>query len=256
MPTQPSNLFLSGLSPEARDALVSRCTPLELPLHTVLYDSGTVPRYSYFLTSGLASVVTPMPNGEVAEVAFIGSEGIVGTLQLLGSASIGTRCMMQLAGSGLKIPFAVLQRSFEGSEEIRKRVLAFVQEQAVMVGQIAGCNRLHSAEQRLTRWLLMAQDRTQRDVLKFTQEYLSEMIGTQRTTVTVLAGDLQRRGLISYSRGSVRILDRDGLEAITCDCYPVIKRLYVNLYSRDAKPVSPNGNHSAPSEVSHFLDLR
>src|SRR5579863_4240507 len=149
MSTQISNLFLSGLWPESRGMLVSHTVKVELPLHTVLYESQRAPRNAYFLTSGLASIVTPMSNGEVAEVGFVGSEGIVGSLQLLGPASISTRCMMQLAGGGLKIPFTVLQRTFEGCEEVRKRILEFVQEQAVMVGQIAGCNRLHSAEQRL-----------------------------------------------------------------------------------------------------------
>jgi CRP-like cAMP-binding protein len=246
MSAQIDNLFLSGLSPESRGALLSRSIEVDLPLHTVLYESGSVPRHAYFLTSGLASVVTPMSNGEVAEVGFVGHEGIVSSLQLLGPAFISTRCMMQLAGGGLKIPFLVLQRTFEASEEVRKRILEFVQEQAVMVGQVAGCNRLHSAEQRLVRWLLMAEDRTQSDVLKFTQEYLAEMIGTQRTTVTVLAGELQQRGLISYSRGTIHILNRGGLEAITCDCYQIIKHLYANLYNRDAQIVSANGNHSSP----------
>jgi CRP-like cAMP-binding protein len=237
MPAQISNLFLSGLSRESRESLVSRSIAVELPLHTQLYDCGCDPSSAYFLTSGLASIVTPMSNGDIPEVGFIGREGIVGSLQLLGPASMSTRCMMQLAGSGLKIRFALLMEAFRASEEIRQRVLEFVQEQAVMVGQIAGCNRLHTAEQRLARWLLMAQDHTQWDILTFTQEYLAEMIGTRRTTATIVALDLQRRGLISYSRGKVRILDRQGMEAITCDCYPVIKRIHANLYRR----VPPNG---------------
>ena len=233
MSTRTPNRFLSVLSPAARDFLVSRSLALELPLHTVLYEVGCVPRYAYFLTSGLASVVTPMANGEVAEVGFIGSEGVVGSLQLLGPACLSTRCMMQLAGDALKIPFAALQRAFDDTEEVRKRILEFVQEQAAVVGQLAGCNRLHSAEQRLIRWLLMAQDRTHSDSLDFTQEYLSEMIGTQRTTVTILAGNLQERGLIRYSRGTIRILDREGLEAETCGCYAITRSLHVALYARD-----------------------
>jgi Crp-like helix-turn-helix domain len=143
--------------------------------------------------------------------------------------------------------FAVLQAAFDSSDEIRKRILEFVQEQAIMTGQIAGCNRLHGAEERLVRWLLMAQDRTHTDILKFTHEYLAEMIGTQRTTMTVLAGDLQARGLISYSRGSIRILNREALEAITCDCYAISKRLYTNLYSRDAKLGDAVENHVVPN---------
>ena len=247
MPSEISNLFLSGLSSESRNALLSRCVPVDLPLHTTLYETEQTPGHAYFLTSGLASVVTPMSNGEAAEVGFIGHEGIVGSLQLLGAAPLSTRCMMQLAGRGLKISFAILQQAFDSSEEIRKRILEFVQEQAVMLAQIAGCNRLHSAEQRLVRWLLMAQDRTQSEVLNFTQEYLAEMIGTRRTTVTALAGAIQARRLISYSRGRVRILNRDGLEAITCDCYQITKSLYANLYSRRAKPSNGIAEHSVSS---------
>jgi CRP-like cAMP-binding protein len=253
MSLQINNLFLSGLSLDARAELISHSIEVNLPQHTVLYESGRVPRNAYFLTFGLASVVTPMSNGEAAEVGFIGNEGVVSSLQLLGRALISTRCMMQLAGGGLKIPFSILQGIFETSEETRKRVLEFVQQQAFVVGQIAGCNRLHGAEQRLIRWLLMAQDRTQSDVLKFTQEYLAEMIGARRTTVTVLACHLQERSLIRYNRGTIHLLDRGRLEAITCDCYRIIQRLYENLYHRDAVAVSINGYgyHSlAESEIS------
>ncbi|MDP9049377.1 MAG: Crp/Fnr family transcriptional regulator [Acidobacteriota bacterium] len=198
----------------------------------MLYEENRTPRYAYFLTSGLASIVTPMSNGESVEVGFIGHEGVVGGLQLLGPAPVSTRCMMQIAGGGLRIRYAKLQEVYATTEEIRLRAQEFVQQQAIMAGQIAGCNRLHNAEQRLVRWLLAAQDRTQTDVLNFTHQYLAEMIASQRTTITVIAGELQERGLIKYNRGSVYILDRAGLEASACDCYAIIKRLYVSLYGR------------------------
>jgi CRP-like cAMP-binding protein len=245
-----SNLFLSGLSPESRSTLLSRCTALELPLHSTLYEAEFAPGHAYFLTAGLASVVTPMSRGEAVEVGFIGDEGIVGSLHLLGSAPPSTQCMMQLAGSGLKISFAALQSAFDSSEEIRKRILEFLQEQAITVGQIAGCNRLHSAEKRLIRWLLMAQDRTHTDVLTFTHEYLAGMIGTRRTTVTILASDLQARSLISYRRGTIRIVNREGLESMACDCYQIIKSLYTNLYRRDGRPPNTNGTRSSSSSGS------
>jgi CRP-like cAMP-binding protein len=113
-------------------------------------------------------------------------------------------------------------------------MLEFVQQQAIMIGQIAGCNRLHGSEQRLIRWLLTAQDRTQSSDLKFTHQYLAEMIASQRTTITVIARDLQERGFIRYSRGIVHILDRAGLEKAACDCYGVIKQLYASLYGRES----------------------
>jgi CRP-like cAMP-binding protein len=148
--------------------------------------------------------------------------------------------MMQLAGGALRIPFSELQKAYSTSEEIRTGILEYVQQQAIMVSQIAGCNRLHNAEQRLVRWILTAQNRTQTADLKFTHQYLAEMIASQRTTITMIAGELQERGLIRYSRGSVQILDRDGLEKMACDCYAIIKRLYLNLYGRDGSAEMPN----------------
>jgi CRP-like cAMP-binding protein len=232
MASQSKNLFLSSLSRSDFDWLASRSTQVELPVHSMLYEEEVLPRYAYFLTGGLASIVTPMSNGESVEVGFIGHEGVVGGLHLLGPASLSTRCMMQLSGTALRIPYLDLQRAFASSPEVHSLMLEFVQQQAIMVGQIAGCNRLHGSEQRLIRWLLTAQDRTQSSDLKFTHQYLAEMIASQRTTITVIARDLQERGFIRYSRGIVHILDRDGLEKAACDCYAIIKQLYAGLYGR------------------------
>ena len=149
---------------------------------------------------------------------------------------------MQMEGSGLKIAMVDLKEAFDSSEEIRQRILETVQEQALTIGQIAACNRLHEAEERLARWLLMARDRTQSDVLNITQEFLAEMLGARRTTVTMVAGALQRSGFIEYRRGQVRILDRINLEAAACDCYKVIKRLYDGLYKDVAGVALKNGS--------------
>jgi CRP-like cAMP-binding protein len=232
MSRQSLNLFLSSLSPTSCDWLISRSTEVDLPLHVILYEEDVTPRYAYFLTWGLASVVTPMSNGDSVEVGFIGHEGVVGGLQLLGPACLSTRCMMQLPGTALRIQYADLQKGFENISEIHSRILEFVQQQAIMVGQIAGCNRLHGSEQRLIRWLLTAQDRTQSSDLRFTHQYLAEMIASQRTTVTAIARDLQERGFIRYSRGVVHILNREGLEKSACDCYAITKLLYTGLYGR------------------------
>jgi len=232
MASETPNLFLSALSPTNCESLKAAAKVVELPIKTTLYEPDSTPSYAYFLTSGLASIITSMANGDSGEVGFVGYEGIIGGLHLLGSARIPSRCVMQLAGKGLRIAFADLQRAFEDSEEIRRRILQFVQCEAAMTGQIAGCNRVHHAEQRLARWLLMAWDRTHENTLNFTQEYLSEMIGTERTTVTAIAGDMQRKGLIEYSRGQVKILDRNNLEAAACDCYPILKQLFRSLYDR------------------------
>ncbi len=230
MTTHISNLFLSSLSPASRESLLAHSTALSLPRKTTLYEAEQTPDYAYFLTSGLASVVTTMPDGGTAEVGLIGREGVVGSVHLLGPARVTTNCFIQLEGEGVRIPLADLRKAFRSSEEVRERILEFVQEQALGVSQLAGCQRLHESEERLARWLLMAQDRVNSETLNFTQEFLAMMLGAQRTTVTMVAGGLQRRSLIEYSRGKVRILDREKLEAAACDCYQVTKHLYANLY--------------------------
>jgi CRP-like cAMP-binding protein len=231
MPTHTDNFFLSCLTAESRQSLLVHSTPVSLPLDTVLYEAQEAPRYAYFITAGMASVVTSMPDGATAEVGVVGREGVIGSLQLMGPALAPTRCFMQLPGSGLRISLLDLRKAFRSSEEIRDRILEFVQEQAMDLSQIAGCHRLHEAEQRLARWLLTVQDRTQGDVLNLTQEFLSMMLGSRRTTVSTMAGLLQAAGLIEYRRGRIKILDRPKLETTACDCYKVTRQLYVGLYS-------------------------
>jgi CRP-like cAMP-binding protein len=239
------NLLLRSLSKPALDLLLPYCTPLALPRGTVLYEPHRSPAYSYFLTSGIASVVTTMSDGATTEVEIIGHEGIIGSFHLLGDAAVQTNCFMQLSGTGLRIEFARLQDAFQGNEEVRARVLEFVQEQALVISQIAACHRLHSAEQRLSLWLLMAADRTHSETLAFTQEFLAEMMGTRRTTVTAVAMSLQGRSLIAYQRGSIRILDRPGLEAAACECYRVTHGLYARLYHAQDQVLGRMANGSS-----------
>lgn len=222
--------FLSSLGLANRELLLARSTPIPLPVRTALYEAGHTPNFGYFMTSGIASVVTTTALGETAEVAVIGREGIVGSTHILGPAPVQTRCFMQMAGTALRLPLSDFREVFRSSEEIRDRVLEFVQHLSLGVSQIAGCNRLHGAEERLARWLLMVQDRVDSDTLNLTQEFLAKMLGAQRTTVTLVAGTLQEDGLIEYRRGQVRILDRKRLEDAACSCYQVMKSLYGNLY--------------------------
>jgi CRP-like cAMP-binding protein len=227
------NLFLSRLSPMARELLLSSSTQVILPLRASLYEAEQTPTHAYFITSGIASIVTAMPDGGTAEVGLIGTEGLVGSFHLLGPAQVFTDCFIQLEATALRIPLSKLRQMFHSSEEIRNRVLEFVQSQALSLGQLAGCHRLHEAEERLARWLLMAQDRVQSNDLHFTQEFLAMMLGSRRTTVTAVAGELQRKGLIEYRRGHVKVLDREALEEAACDCYRIIKQLYVDLYKQE-----------------------
>jgi CRP-like cAMP-binding protein len=230
MPPQEQNLLLSSLSEANRNLLISYSSEVSLPLRTSLATSLEKPVYAYFLTSGVASVVASSPEGDTAEVGLIGREGVVGGIHLMGPANAPTETFIQIAGRGLRIKMSDLRAVFLSSTEIRLRILEFVQSQTLALGQIAGCHRFHEAEERLARWLLMAQDRTGSDTLGLTQEFLAMMLGARRTTVTMIAGAMQRSGLIEYHRGTVSIPSRENLEAAACDCYQVVKQLQDGLY--------------------------
>ena len=226
------NLLLASLSEVNRNLLLSQCVEVTLPQRTPMHLAEEPPEYAYFLSSGFASVVASDKAGATAEVGMVGREGVIGGFHLLGPALTPTECFLQLDATAHRMSFAALRRTFQSSPEIHARILEFVQSQGLTLGQIAGCHRFHEAEERLSRWLLMAQDRTQSDVLQLTQEFLGMMLGARRTTVTMIAGAMQRSGLIEHHRGTVKILNRENLVAAACDCYPVVKSLYDGLYQR------------------------
>jgi CRP-like cAMP-binding protein len=229
MPSISNRLFASLTSP-ARKQLGSLFRQVKLPVNRVLYGAGQRPVEIFFLAAGFASEVVDLDGSGSAEVGVVGYEGLVGSLALLGPAMTLGRCFMQAGGKGYAAPFPLVEQAFLYSEEIRTRVLEFVQGQTVTAAYLAACNKLHETEPRLARWLLMVQDRLETDLLPLRQEFLAQVLGTRRMTVTVAAGTLQRSGLIEYSRGQVRILDRPGLEAVACECYGRVKAVYDGLY--------------------------
>ncbi len=228
-----ANLLLQSLSPEVFALLQPRLEEVALPTRTKLYNAGESPRYAHFMTSGIASVVSTMENGATAEVGMIGREGIVQGLHLLGDAPAPTHCMVQVDGSALRMRFAELQELFLDCDELRNRVLRQVQHQSLALGQIAACNRLHGAEERLARWLLTVQDGVQGERFRITQEFIADMLGARRTTVALGAGALQRAGLIHYQRGQMTILKRHKLEEVACECYQVTRNLALHLYGKE-----------------------
>ena len=230
MPASKTNHLLEALSQGSREAILSVSEHMDLPIRASLQSKEEIPKYAYFITSGIASVVVGLAEGGSAETALIGREGLTGAMSLLGSALPSTECFIQVAASAYRLPLKTLKDLFMSSEEIRSRILEFVQQQSMTTSQIAGCNKLHDAEARLARWLLMVQDRTQADTFSLTQEFLSEMLGTRRTTVALVAGTLQRGGFIEYTRGKVTIHSRQNLQTVACDCYPVTLRLLNDLY--------------------------
>src|SRR6185437_10696393 len=179
---------------------------VELPVGKVLTNPGQVPLFAHFMTSGIASVVTFMSDGIGAEVGVIGREGLVEAISLLGPASAPTTAFIQSEGTALRMPFADLQQLFIASGPLSQRILECVQSQGFILSQLAACHGLHEIEHRLARWLLMVRDRLECDHFELTQEFLAEMLGARRTSVTLAAGKLQRGGLIKYSRGRIEVV--------------------------------------------------
>jgi len=228
---QSSNLLLAALSPQYRASLLLRMKTVILSAREVLYEPDEMPKFAHFMTTGVASIVSSMSSGASAEVGIWGKEGLVESFHLLGSARIPTRCFIQVEGAALRMPFRDLQTEFDENEEMHDCVLQSVQSQGAILSQLAACNRLHEAEERLARWFLMVRDRIENDDFYLTQEFLAVMLGSRRTTVTAAAGTLQRKGLIRYSRGRIHIVDPAGLENEACECYRTIREIYQNFYS-------------------------
>ena len=225
-----SNYFLENLPASSRSALQALLEPVPMPLRTLCYEPAIAPRYVYFVTSGMVSLVTPLAGGEVIEIGLVGREGMVGSLHLIGTAPILSRAFVQIPGTALRLDFKRFEALFREDPELHRMVLKHVQYTTLILGQLAACNSLHSVEERLARWLLMVADRIEDLEIPTTQEFLASMLGTRRSTVTLTAGILQRAGLIDYRRGQIRILDRESLESSACECYSVTRTLLQTLY--------------------------
>ena len=224
------NRLLAAISQKSRKHLLSTSSEVLLASKTILHEAKALPTHALFLTSGLASIFAVTTVGIAAEVAAVGREGFIGSLHLIGPADVPTHCRMQLAGAAVRVPFEHLRKAFGQDEDVHSRVLEFVQAQAHSLSQLSGCHRVHGASQRLTRWLLSAQNLTESSTIDITQEVLSEILGTKRVTIAAAAGELQRAKLIEYRRGHIHILDRRRLEAIACDCYSTMKAFHEGLY--------------------------
>ena len=182
--------------------------------------------YIYFPTSGVVSTTAVSESGDSVEICMSGSEGLVGTSALLGQSEFAHGIAMQIAGQGYRVGVPVARTLLSQNGVFTKLVYEHIALQMLQMGQSALCNRLHEVKARLARWLLAAADRNQDEQLRLTQEFLGQMLGARRSTVTVMAGELQRDGMIEYSRGKIRITNRDALEATSCTCYGTLKKAY------------------------------
>ncbi|HWY05539.1 MAG TPA: Crp/Fnr family transcriptional regulator [Candidatus Acidoferrales bacterium] len=217
-----NNGILRRLPRKEFKAIFSKLELVPLPLHSVLNETVKPIAYCYFMRSGLASILTVLASGKIVEVGLTGAEGFVGLPLVAGLKSSASRVIVQVAGSAFRIRARDMIAALGDCPALRKSLGQFGQEVAVQSAQIAACNRLHNANQRLARWLLMSQDRLGGNQVRLTQEFLAHMLGMRRASVTVALGFLQKAGHIAYVRGVVRIEDRLGLEAAACECYASI----------------------------------
>lgn len=202
---------------------------IELPLGRVLYESGRKLGYVYFPTDAIVSLLYVMEDGASAEIAVVGREGIVGISVFMGGESTTNQAIVQSAGQGYRLRASVLKEEFERGGPVQHLLLRYTQALITQMAQTAVCNRHHSLDQQLCRWLLLSLDRLSGSELLMTQELIANMLGVRREGVTEAAGHLQKAGLIEYQRGHIRVLDRRGLERRTCECYAVVRREYERL---------------------------
>lgn len=216
------NKILSSLPKAELNWLEPHLDPIELPRRFVVHDNGNKIAYGYFLEEGLASIVVQLENGSTVEVGVVGREGMAGLPVLLETETIPNQTFMQIPGSGHRIKASVLREHYAKPGKLRTMLLRYLQLHLVQASQTAACNRMHEVEERMARWLLICQDRMPTNEISLTHEFLAQMLGTRRSSVTLAAGVLQRSGLIKYSRGHVSILDVEGLEKAACECYRAI----------------------------------
>ena len=217
------NRLLAALPPEEYERLQPNLQPVSFALGEVVYEFGGQLDYVFFPTNSIVSLLYTMENGTSAEMGLTGNDGVVGIALFMGGGTMPNRAMVQSAGGAFKMKAKILQDEFARGGKFQHLLLRYTQALITQISQTAVCNRLHSVEQQLCRWLLLSHDRVQADELVMTQELIADMLGVRREGVTVAAGRLQDSGAISYVRGRIQILDRQKLEASVCECYRVVK---------------------------------
>jgi len=218
------NRLLAALPDSEYEALLSGLESVELPLGHAVYESGAPQGHVYFPTDSIVSLLYVLADGATAEIAVTGREGLVGISLFMGGETTPSRAVVQSAGHGYRLKASVLKSEFERGGALQHVLLRFTQALITQMTQTAVCNRHHSVDQQLCRWLLLSLDRLPDNQLVMTQELIANMLGVRREGVTEAAGKLQADGLIEYSRGKITVLDRPRLEAMSCECYAVVRR--------------------------------
>lgn len=231
-PMQSVNDLLASLPPAEWARLAPQLEVVELPLGKVLYESGATMGHVYFPTTAIVSLLYVMEDGASAEIAVVGNEGVVGIALFMGGETTPSRSVVQSAGQGYRLRAPVIKDEFNRSGPVMHLLLRYTQALITQMAQTAVCNRHHSLDQQLCRWLLLSLDRLKGNELVMTQELIANMLGVRREGVTEAALKLARLGLIRYARGHITVLDRAALEARVCECYAVVKKEYDRLLPR------------------------
>ena len=223
------NHLLAALTGEAWQRWQPLLEHVELPLGHVLYESGKTMTHMYFPTTAIISLLYVMQDGASAEIAIVGNDGLVAVSMFMGGGSTPSRAVVQSAGHGFRLNAQDMKTEFDRGGEVMHLLLRYTQALITQMAQTAVCNRHHTLDQQLCRWLLLSLDRLEGNELYMTQELIANMLGVRRESVTESASKLQKAGLVRYSRGHIRVLDRPGLEKRSCECYAVVKKEYDRL---------------------------
>jgi CRP-like cAMP-binding protein len=240
-PNPLQNHLLAALPQEVQDRLFPLMELMSLPLGKVLYESGDTLRHVYFPTDSIVSLLYVMENGASAEISVVGNEGLIGVAVFMGGESTPSRAIVQSAGQAYRMSGQRLKDEFNRHGEMLQLMLRYTQSLITQMAQTAVCNRHHSIDQQLCRWLLLSLDRLPSNHLTMTQELIANMLGVRREGVTDAAGKLQKLGVIEYSRGNITVLDRPKLERLSCECYAVVKKETDRLL-----PYVPQGPSQSP----------
>ena len=244
------NHLLAALSPEVQSSFFGQLQLVPMPLGKVLYESGETLRHVYFPADCIVSLLYVMESGASAEISVVGNDGLVGVSLFMGGESTPSRAIVQSAGSAYRLSGQQLKDEFNRHGELMTLALRYTQSLITQMAQTAVCNRHHSIDQQLCRWLLLSLDRLSGNELVMTQELIANMLGVRREGVTEAAGKLQRAGVINYSRGQIKVLDRPKLETLSCECYAVVKHETDRLLPYSTENTA---GRKKPVEVTHSV---
>ena len=221
-----SNRLLGAIETASRKRIDPHLEPITLELGAIVCEAGGLLNHAYFPQGAVLSLLTVLENGSAIETANIGREGAFGLFAAMYSRVSFNRCLVQLEGSIVRCPIELLQAEFKRSEHVRDLFVSYSETLLSQVQQTVACNAMHTTEERICRWLLMMHDRAEGEALPYTHEFLSHMLGANRKSVTLAAQSLQTAGLISYYRGTIKVLNRPGLEKASCECYAVVRERF------------------------------